>query len=184
MKSIFACLLCAGVVLLAGCSSTPVRVDSGPIHATTFSFVTGKPIPPEYAEQRGVIHQLIQSAITNNLTSKGLSFVPTGGDLIVAYLVIVGNNVSTTDVNEYFGYGRDADALLDKAHEKGAIESENPNRFLAGSLVIDLIDAKSYKLLYRNYAVRPVLRSAPNDVRAERIQEAVNEVLDKLRVAR
>jgi hypothetical protein len=184
MKLILNCLLAAGAVLLAGCSSTPVRVNTGAVHATTFSFVTGRPMPPDYAEQRTQIHRLIQAAITTNLTGKGLGRAPAGGDVFVAYLVIIGNNVSTTDVDDYFGYGRDADALLDKAHEKSAIESKNPDRFLAGSLVVDVIDAKTYKLLYRNYVVRPVLRSAPEDVRAERIQQAVDEALAGLRIAR
>jgi hypothetical protein len=184
MKPIIHCLLAVGAVLLAGCSSTPTRVNTGNVHAATFSFVTGRPMPPDYAEQRAQIHRLIQTAITTNLTVKGLGRVPAGGDVFVAYLLIVGNNVSTTDIDDYFGYGRDADALLDKAHEKSAIDNNNPNRFLAGSLVVDIIDAKTYKLLYRNYAVRQVLRDAPDDVRAGRIQAAVDEALAGLHVAR
>jgi hypothetical protein len=183
MKSILSCLLAAGVVLLAGCTSTPSRVNTGAVHASTFSFVTGQPMPPENAEKREQIHQLIQNAITTNLTAKDLSRTPAGGDVILAYLIILGDNVSTTDVNDYFGYGRDSDALLDKAHEKFAIDNKNPNYFVAGTLVIDVIDAKTYKLLYRNYVVRQVLRNVPENVRAERIQEAVDEALAKLRVA-
>jgi hypothetical protein len=184
MKPIISCLLAAGVVLLAGCSSTPVRVNTGMVRATTFSFVTGRPMPPDYAEKRDQIHRLIQTAIATNLTAKGLSRTPAGGDVFLAYLVILGDNVSTTDVNDYFGYGRDSDALMDKAHEKFAIESKNPNQFVAGSLVIDVIDAKTYKLLYRNYAVRQVLRNVPEDVRAERIQAAVDQALAGLRTTR
>jgi hypothetical protein len=183
MKPIISCLLAAGVVLLAGCSSTPTKVNTGTVHANTFSFVTGRPMPPEYAEKREQIHRLIQGAITTNLTAKNLSRVPAGGDVFLAYLIILGNNVSTTDVNDYFGYGRDANALLDKAHEKGAIDSKNPNHFLAGTLVVDVIDAKTYKLLYRNYAVSQVVRNAPDDVRAERIQSVVDQALAGLKIA-
>ncbi len=184
MKALLNCLLVAGVVLLAGCSSTPTHVNEGAITAGTFSFVTGRPMPPDYAEKRAQIHRLIQSAITTNLTVKGLSRTPAGGDVFVAYLVILGNNVETTDVNDYFGYGRDSDALLDKAHTKGTIDSKNPNYFEAGTLLIDIIDAKTYKLLYRNYVVRPILRNAPDDVRAERIQQAVDQALAGLRIAK
>jgi hypothetical protein len=169
--------MAAGAVLLAGCSSTPTQVNKGPIHAGTFSFVQGRPATPEYAEKREQIHKLIQNAITANLAAKDLTRVQSSGNVIVAYLIILGNNVSTTDVNDYFGYGRDSDALLDKAHEKGAIDNKNPNAFTAGTLVVDVIDAKTYKLLYRNYAVRSVLRDAPDDVRAERIQSAVDQAL-------
>jgi len=43
MKSIIRYLLAAGVVMLAGCSSTPTQVNKGPIHAGTFSYVSGRP---------------------------------------------------------------------------------------------------------------------------------------------
>ena len=184
MKYSFFVTFSLAALWIAGCSSTPIRVDTGRIHATTFSFVQGRPATPEYAEQRARIHKLIQNAITTDLAAKNVTPVASGGDVIVAYLLILGNNVSTTAVNDYFGYGRDSDALLDKAHEKGAIESKNPNRFEAGTLVIDVIDAKTYKLLYRNYAVRQVLRNVPDDMRAERIQEAVEAALRDMQIAR
>ena len=170
-------------LLVAGCSSTPTRVDTGSIHAATFSFVQGRPAPPEYAEQRAHIHTLIQNAITANLAGKELTRVANGGDVFLAYLVILGNDVATTAVNDYFGYGRDSDALLDKAHQKFAIDSKNPNPFVAGTLVIDVIDAKTYKLLYRNYVTRQVLRNVPENVRDERIQSAVDQALAGLHVA-
>ncbi|MGO9586983.1 MAG: DUF4136 domain-containing protein [Limisphaerales bacterium] len=183
MKPILSCLLAVGVVLLAGCSSTSTKLNTGTVHASTFSFVTGRPMPPDYAEKREQIHRLVQSAITTNLTAKGISRVPAGGDVFLAYLIILGDNVATTDVNDYFGYGRDSDALLDKAHQKGAIDSKNPNPFLAGTLVIDVIDAKTYKLLYRNYVARQVLRNIPETERDERIQSAVDQALAGLKVA-
>ena len=183
MKPILSCLLAVGVVLLAGCSSTSTKLNTGTVHASTFSFVTRRPMPPDYAEKREQIHRLVQSAITTNLTAKGISRVQAGGDVFLAYLIILGDNVATTDVNDYFGYGRDSDALLDKAHQKGAIDSKNPNPFLAGTLVIDVIDAKTYKLLYRNYVARQVLRNIPETERDERIQSAVDQALAGLKVA-
>ena len=74
MKSIISCLLAAGVVLLAGCSSTPVRVNTGAVHATTFSFVTGRPMPPDYAEKRAQIHRLIQNSIATDPCESGSHF--------------------------------------------------------------------------------------------------------------
>ena len=76
MKPILSCLLAVGVVLLAGCSSTSTKLNTGTVHASTFSFVTGRPMPPDYAEKREQIHRLVQSAITTNLTAKGISRVP------------------------------------------------------------------------------------------------------------
>jgi hypothetical protein len=174
--------LAVAVLALAGCSSTPAKVDSGPVRARTFSFVSrsGKPAPA-YADDRQAIHTMIQSAIAKNLADRSVSQVPSGGDVTVAYLIIAGNNASTTSINDYFGYGGDAAALHDKAHT-AYTGSKNPNYFEAGTLVIDIIDAKTFKLLKRGYATRSILRNAPEDVRSERIQEVVDEILRDVRV--
>jgi len=174
--------LAAGILALAGCSSTPTKVDSGPVHARTFNFVarSGKP-SPAYADNRQAIHSMIQGAIAKNLAGRGVSQVPSGGDVTVAYLIIAGNNATTTSINDYFGYGEDAAALHDKANT-AYTGSKNPNFFEAGTLVIDIIDSKSFKLLKRGYATRPILRNLPDDARAARLQEVVDEILRDLRI--
>ena len=171
-------------LLLAGCSSTPTRVDTGTIRATTFSFVSpGDRNAPPFVDERESVHVLLQHLISGNLGSKGLNHVASGGDVIVAYLVIIGNNASTEAIDTYFGHGRDVTALHDKAQDAYS-SSKNPNYFEAGTLLVDIIDAKTYKLLKRSYVVRPLLRDATLEVRSERIQEAVNEVLSDVRIAR
>jgi hypothetical protein len=174
--------LAVGVFALAGCSSTPTKVDHGSIRARTFNFVGRSTKPsPAYADNRQAVHPLVQGAIAKNLAGRGVSQVASGGDITIAYLVIVGNNASTTSINDYFGYGEDAAALHDKAHT-AYTKSKNPNFFEAGTLVIDIIDSKSFKLLKRGYATRPILRNLPDDARAERVQEAVDEILRDARI--
>lgn len=175
--------LAAGILALTGCSSTPTKVDRGPIQARTFSYVeTGAKPEPGFADKRQFIHRLIQGAITKNLAGRGLSQVPTGGgDITVAYLIITGNNASTAAINDYFGYGEDEEALHLKAH-KAYTGSKNPNYFEAGTLVIDIIDSKSFKLLKRGYATRPLLGNVPDDARAARLDEVVDEIFRDLRV--
>ena len=171
-------------LLVAGCSSAPAKVDTGPIHAATYNFIDKTPsMTPEYADRREQVHALIQDSISRNLASKGLGKVVSGGDVIVAYLVIIGNNASTEAISTYFGYGRDAAALHDKAQDAYA-SSKNPNYFEAGTLLIDIIDAKTYKLLKRSYVTRPLLRNPTAEVQAFRIQEAVDKALWDVRIAR
>ncbi len=98
------------------------------------------------------------------------------------YMVVLGNNVSTEAITTYFGSGRDADLLHDKA-QAAYTSSPNPNTFEAGTLLIDVLDAKTYELLYRNFVVRPVMGQATTAERAGRIQEAVDVALKKLSVA-
>ena|SRR5688572_25848531 len=177
---LFVLATCA-LALATACSSTPAKVDSGPVQGRTFSFInTGRPIP-SYAVDKQAIHSMIQDAITRNLEARGVKKEGGNGDITVAYLVITGNNVSTTTLGEYFGYREDAAGLHDKA-QAAYTGSKNPNHFEAGTLVIDLIDSKTFKVLKRGYATRPILRDPPNDVRAARIQEVVDEILRELRI--
>jgi len=174
-------ILAAGALALAGCSSTPTKVESGAIRAATFNFVNRAQPAPDYVDKRQPIHTMIQNAITKNLAARGVARLATGGDVTVGYLVIAGNNATTVSVNDYFGYRESADALAEKAHE-AYTGNKNPNYFEAGTLLIDIIDSKSFKLLKRGYATRPVLRSLPDDVRATRIQEVVDEILRDVRI--
>jgi hypothetical protein len=182
MKHSFLITLTLGALLVAGCT-TPTRVDTGPIHATTFSFINGgSDTAPAFADKREQVHIMIQDAISRDLEGKGLKKVASGGDVMVPYLVIVGNDVSTAAIDTYFGAGRDADALHDKAFD-AYTNSKNPNYFEAGTLLIDIIDGKTYQLLKRSYVVRPLLRDATAEVRAANIQEAVDAVLKDVRIA-
>src|SRR5262249_54597816 len=86
------CLLAAALGLTA-CSSVKMRIDGGPVHGETFSFLdTGPRTTPSYAEDRSQVHAVFQDAITRNLAAKGLRRVSQGGDVTVGYLIIVGNN--------------------------------------------------------------------------------------------
>lgn len=170
-------------LLLAGCSSAPDKVSSGTIKARSFSFAAprSKP-PPGMADNRQAVHSLIQDAITKSLAARGLGRVPEGGDVIVGYLIITGNNASTAVINDHFGYGGDSSALHDKAHD-AYTRSKNPDYFEAGTLVIDIQDASTFKLLKRGHATRPRLRDLPEDAKAAAVQEIVDEILRDLRVA-
>ena len=174
--------LAAAVLVLAGCSSTPTKVDTGPIHARTFNFVDrgNRPVPG-FADDREAVHQMIQASITKDLAAHGITLLPTGGDVTVGYLVIIGNHVSTEAINTYFGYSQDAEALGDKAHT-AYTQSKNPNDFEAGTLLIDITDGKNYKLLKRGYATRFLDPNATTEARAERIQAVVDEILKNLKV--
>ncbi len=54
--------------------------------------------------------------------------------------------------------------------------------FEAGTLLIDLVDSRTQKVLRRNYVTREILQNVPIDVRKARIQEAVNEILQGLSI--
>jgi hypothetical protein len=184
MKPTLSLLLVASALALVGCASTPTRVDHGPIKAHTFSFIdTGAKPAAAFNDNRPEIQARIQEAIAKNLAAKGLAKVASGGDVTVGYLIIVSDGVTTRAIDDYFGYGMESTDLQDKAHKAFAVHDKNPSPYPAGTLVIDIVDGKSYRLLRRNYVCRPIMRQLPTEARLARLQEAVDEALNGLRVA-
>jgi hypothetical protein len=177
-------LILTAALALAGCSSVNTHVDSGPIHARTFSFIQNTARQePGYSEKRTQVHAKVQEAITKNLADKGVSKVSQGGDIVVAYLIIAGNNATTTSLNEYFGYTADATALVEKAHSEQAMKSGDRAYFEAGTLVIDFLDPNTSKVLKRATIQTPILRALPIEEREVRLQGLVDKALSDLRIA-
>jgi hypothetical protein len=162
-------------LILSGCSSTPTEVSKGTVQGRTFNFVS-RQSEPNYADNREAVHRSVQRAITKDLAARGLTRVPSGGDLMVAYLLIKGDNVSTTVNPDYFGDSDDLGHLEDIAHNKHMAHGAR-DHFEAGTLLIDIVDGKSSKLLKRGYATRPLPSNLPASARDARIQEAVDEIL-------
>ena len=184
INNLFAVAVAAGMTGWAGCT-TPTGVKSGPIKAATFNFLQDlSSKKSDFADNKKVVHEIIQKAITDHLAEKGVARAAGDVDVKVAYLLIVGNNVSTMAINDFFGYGRDDAQLAEKAHKAYAVDNKNPDYFEAGTLVIDVLDARSFKLLMRNHVTKPILRDAPVAVREARIREAVDETLKNLKFAK
>ena len=163
-------------------AGAPSKVNKGTIHARTFNFVTTSSKPtPSYVDNSAAVHAMIQKAITRNLAARGVTRVNAGGDVTVPYLVITGDNASTTAIAEYFGYGDDLEDLHNRA-QKAYTRSKNPNYFEAGTLLIDIVDGKNFKLMKRGYATRPSLRNLSASAKAARIQEVVDEILRDVRI--
>ena len=124
---------------------------------------------------------MVQDAITQNLAARGITKVPAGGDVTVAYLLIVGNNAATASLDDYFGYGPDGSKLQEKVHAAQAT-GKNREYFEQGTIFIDFVDPRESKLVKRASVQRPVLRNVTPEVRSERIREAVDEALRDVRI--
>ena len=174
--ALLGCLLLAAV--LAACSSVKTHVDKGPVKAHTFSFLnTGSRQAPDYADQSAQAHAMVQQALTKNLAARGITHVPSGGDITVAYLIVVGNNSTTTSLNGYFGYTEDSDAFVQKVHAQQTGSDKARAYFEAGTLVIDIVDPGTSRLLQRRSIQAQVLRNLPLEQRSERVQAIVDQAL-------
>lgn len=161
-----------------GCSSVDMPKGKNKGYESA-RFVRIRPNPSQtFAEGSDQVNNMIQSAISSEFTRNGLAVGPDNAELIIAYLLIIQNNATTTSINDYFGYGRSSSEILEAAHNKGVLSGKNPDYFEAGAIVIDILDAKSNKLIYRNYAKRDVIQNLSDAERQTRINDAVAEALE------
>ena len=123
------------------------------------------------------IHGMIQKSLSKQFTSKGMTYGKGDADLIVAYLVIYQEPGMTAQYEDYFGYGRNPAEINDRAHIVGVIENQRPDYFRQAGLVIDVLDSRTNKLVYRNYAKGDVVKGASASTRAARIEAGVGQAL-------
>jgi uncharacterized protein DUF4136 len=171
------CLL----ALIPACSpKVQTRVDTGTIRARTFAFVARNRPEPQSADDVEHVLAAIQEAIATNLAGKGLRRVESSPDVMVAFLLVVGDRTHTRAIDTYFGRGRLYGDLLNKAF-KAYGNADNPTNLEAGTLLIDVLDGRTAALLWRNHVTRPVLQNPTPELRAANIQGAVDEALRGLR---
>jgi len=128
-------------------------------------------------ERAAEVNEMIREAVEYRFGQEGFEVKDGDADLVVAFLLIIQNNVTTTAIGEYFGYSEDRGKILSQAHKKGVIKGKHADFYEAGAVVIDLLDAHSNKLIYRNFAKRNIVGNrTENEVQAE-IQAAVDEAL-------
>jgi hypothetical protein len=123
-------------------------------------------------------HRMIQKSLAANFRANNLQVTSGSADLIVGYLVLVQNNFSTVALDDYFGYGRDSDAIVDKAQTLGVVENSRPDSFESGTIVVDVIDAKTNKLVYRGHATQDIYKSNSSSARQAAINTAVTNALN------
>ena len=123
------------------------------------------------------VHGMIQKSLAKQFPAKGLAYGKGNADLVVAYLVLYQEPGVTTEYNEFFGNGRSAEAITDRAHTRGVIDNKRPDYFRRAGIVIDVIDSKTNKLVFRNFATGDVVKNVSDSTRAARIDAAVAQAL-------
>jgi len=123
------------------------------------------------------IHTQIHSSLKKEFTRHAMSYGKSDAELKVAYLVMIQNNAITFHYNDFFGEGRDADAIAEYAHLKGATHTKRDEFFERVIIAVDVIDAKTNKLIFRNHYSNDIVDMPSEAVRAKRIDKAIQSTL-------
>ncbi len=164
------CAFSLGLLAFSGCNTVSTVTSGSAKGYTTASFVTEA--RPGFTPEETQADLMIREAIKNDFESHGIKGVPPGeGQLIVNYLIIVQDKASTTAIADY--YGSSTADIISAAHGKRGSVGELPR----GAVVIDVIDAATSKVIYRNYTAKTLTPNATEATRRSRINEAVKAAL-------
>ena len=171
--TLFAVLLLA---ILSGCTSSIPMPKGTQKGYSSARFINPKKLEGLAATDKSVnLTRMIKEAITQEFTSHGMELLDQNADLIIAHLVIIQDNVLTTSINQYFGY-QDNSEILAEAHKR-RVDKGQPEYLKKGALVIDLIDAKTSQLIYRDYGIRNTVANLSEEEKQVRINEIVSGIL-------
>ena len=133
---------------------------------------------PDFSSRKARTHELIKTALREKFSEHGLSESESIDDseLVVAFLLIVQDAATSTAIRDY--YMNSGSEILDKAHRRGFKKTKEyyTDTYVTGSLIVDIIDQKRHKLIYRNCVSRKMFDSLSEEEREQAIIEGVAEV--------
>jgi hypothetical protein len=177
MKTVQIALSTLVAVIACSCSSIDTPKGSSDGYRSARFVQRSATTAPQGLEDSEAVNKMVQDAIASEFAKNGIPMNRADADLIIAYMLIRQDASSTTMNADHFGYGRDPAAILERAHEKGVVKNKSPELFEAGAVLIDVLDATSNELVFRNFAKRSVIEGASGAERQRRIQAAVTEAL-------
>ncbi len=158
---------------LAGCApSMRIQTDADP-NADFSGYRTYTWLPLPQGGDRRVNNPTVASRITSavdaTLNSKGLHKQTSGDpDFFVGYHAALQGRTDATTVNTYYGYGWGA---WGPPYATTAVRY-----FEQGTLIIDIVDAASMKLVWRGSAEAEIDRAVDEQKRRERANDAVRKI--------
>jgi hypothetical protein len=165
------------LALLPACQT--VAQPKGSSHGYRSARLVRPHAAPAVANPDDRVNHAIQSALASTFRANGFDIQSPDAELTVAYLVLVQDNVTTTLINDYFGFGRNAMDIANLAHERGVIRNNTADSYESGTVVIDILDNKTGKLVYRDHATRDVTGGLSDAQLKARADSAVQQALAK-----
>ncbi len=185
LKTLTACTaICA--ILLTGCTSqVTVSTDYTDFDAIkTYNWVTDG--PQRDAKISDLIYDRIEKEITRNLTVKGLKGA-SDSELLINYSVL---SESKIDIDQHmvydgyapgfawhnnYGYGASTYYTFGARYER---METNIDQYLEGTLIIDILDAKTNKIVWRGIGSKRLPEKMNKDDRNTLVAEVVNAILE------
>jgi hypothetical protein len=157
--------IAALAILATGCSTLEVNTDYAP--GTDFAKYKTFTIKHGSAPKNSIAVERIELSLANALTARGLRQVPEGGDLVMVSHLSLGKDVQ---LNSY-GYGG-----WGGWRYGGGMQTTSVTEIPTGTLVVDLVDAKSSTAVWRGMAKDQISKTATPEDRQKKADDVAREL--------
>ena len=176
MKTLF---IAAAVLALSACSTLKSTSDFDPSVSfeqyKTYSWVEKKNEDAGY-HLDGLMDQRVRAAVETQLSQKGISKADKqNADLLVNYITKVDKKINIDTFNSNFGYNP---YYGPRWGYGGSLHSETTVReYDVGTLMVDLVDNKTGKLIWRGTVADTVREQSTPEERINTINQAIGTVM-------
>ncbi|QBF81885.1 DUF4136 domain-containing protein [Shewanella maritima] len=175
MKKLFAFI---AIAALSACSSLKTNSDFDPgvsfDQYKSFAWIEKKSDSQYHLD--GLMDQRVRNAVNNEMTAKGLKQVGAeSADLLVNYLTKVDKKINVDTFHTNYGYNP---YYYRGWGYGGSMQSHTTVReYEVGTLIIDLVDNKTDKLVWRGTVADTIKNKSTPEEREQLINEAINKVM-------
>lgn len=183
MRKLSALFVVAALLLLSACASVTVNTD----YATntdftaykTYAWHPGPPPSSKHLDEMGgdIFDARVHRAVDQVLSAKGFT-KSDKPDFYVNYNVVTQQRMSIDSYNTYAGYGPGWGwGWYDPWWAWGGPTHTTVSYYTQGTLILDIIDAKSGKLVWRATAVGPIDQARTAQKRVQQVDQVVQRML-------
>ncbi len=168
--------LAAAALTLSGCSTFSITTDHAPgydfarLRSWQWAPRAAGSVGDDPRLRSGLLHERIRAAVTDGLRAKGLVQRESGADALVTYHVAIDRKLDVRTMHTSMPAGR---GVIVGVPEVDVREYE------VGTLVLDLIDARAGRLVWRGAAQARMNERSDPAAREARARAAVNEMLER-----
>lgn len=182
MRSSFVCAATTCILAACGCSSLSVSYDYDTAadfsQYKTYAWLESKGKGPSDPRiDNDLLDGRVRRSVDAELALKGLTKAPeTEADLLVGYHVTLEEKIEVSTVDSTYGYGRGPGWRYGYGGWYGAPETR-AYHYDEGTLLLDLVDRKTERLVWRGSATDRVELELHPEEREEGLRAAVKAML-------
>jgi hypothetical protein len=186
MKTIKAIIAAAALATITACSSVNINTD----YTQDYNFSNLKTYnwhPSQSGDKASldflggdIFDQRAREYVEESLTLKGLKKVNSSPDFLVNYGVLTEDRTDINSYNTYSGYAPNwRYGGYSSGYGMGASSTQTTvSHYKQGTLMIDIIDPTSDKLVWRGTADGRLSKNMKPEERRESLQKVINKILE------